>query len=292
MTPNSTRIPMTVRVLVLLTVAVWFLPGDVQAVKPELATAKPEAIHIPKYFYGDKVGSCQTSRLGLEITLEDDFIERKIAEVIGIDWDANHLKRSDSLTVRHEVISLPARYLFAATHAAVASGDGDQIRKAVSLLIRIAEAETILDTMTVEGVRRTGGRCYDGRGVTSARCLAHAPQFAADFGSSYLVPAIFLKSNMSDFERETVNEYAHQLYQRYIKSWADDARSAVGFYQYANAGIGELIYSAWIEDKELAAAAFNKMFQDIDNKFFDDGYINNNSFRGVRGFWYHTYGVN
>ncbi|MCY4590706.1 MAG: hypothetical protein OXE86_09115 [Alphaproteobacteria bacterium] len=283
---------MTVRVLVLLTVAVWFLPGDVQAVKPELATAKPEAIHIPKYFYGDKVGSCQTSRLGLEITLEDDFIERKIAEVIGIDWDANHLKRSDSLTVRHEVISLPARYLFAATHAAVASGDGDQIRKAVSLLIRIAEAETILDTMTVEGVRRTGGRCYDGRGVTSARCLAHAPQFAADFGSSYLVPAIFLKSNMSDFERETVNEYAHQLYQRYIKSWADDARSAVGFYQYANAGIGELIYSAWIEDKELAAAAFNKMFQDIDNKFFDDGYINNNSFRGVRGFWYHTYGVN
>ena len=156
------------RVLALLTAAFWLLPGDVQAVKPELAAAKPEAIHIPKYFYGDKVGSCQTSRLGLEITLEDDFIEQKIAEVIGFDWDADHLKRSDSLTVRHEAISFPARYLFAATHMAVATGDADQIRKAVSLLIRIAEAETILDTMTVEGVRRTGGRCYDGKGVTSA----------------------------------------------------------------------------------------------------------------------------
>ena len=97
---------------------------------------------------------------------------------------------------------------------------------------------------------------------------------------------------MSDLQRETVNDYAHQLYRRYIKRWAEDARKGVGFYQYANAGIGELIYAAWIEDKELAAATFNKIFQDIDDKFFDDGYINNNSFRGVRGFWYHTYGVN
>ncbi len=284
------------RAIPLLAAAVCALPACVQTagtVSPELATADPASIRIPGYFYGDRIGACDTSRQGLEMTLEDDFVEGKIAEVIGYDWDADHHKRSDSLTVRHEAISYPARYLFAATHTAVKTGDPDQIRKAVSLVVRIAQAETILDTMTVEEARRAGGRCYAGKGVTSAACHVHAPQFAADFGSSYLVSAIFLRPEMSESQRDTVNRYAQRLYRRYIQPWAAGARrNAYGFNQYANGGIGELAYAAWTGNKELAALTFNRMFQDIDNKFFADGYIDNNSFRGVRGFWYHTYGVN
>ncbi len=284
------------RAVPLLAMVICTLPACVQTAKtvsPGLTTVDSASLHIPKYFYGDRIGACDTSRLGLEMTLEDDFVEGKIAEVIGYDWDADHLKRSDSLTVHHEAISYPARYLFAATHTAVKTGDPDQIRKAVSLVVQIAQAETILDTMTVEEVRRSGGRCYDGKGVTSARCHAHAPQFAAGFGSSYLVPAIFLRTEMNDSERAIVDDYAHRLYGRYIRPWAEAARrDDRGFYQYANQGIGELVYAAWTEDKELATRTFARIFQDIDKKFFPDGYIDNNSFRGVRGFWYHTYGVN
>ena len=162
----------------------------------------------------------------------------------------------------------------------------------MSLLVRIAQAETILDTMTLNDVKRLDGRCYDDVGNTSAGCHAHTPQFAADFGNNYLVSAIFLKSGMSASQREVVDTYARRLYSRYIRPWAANSRNGSGFYQYANAGIGELIYAAWTEDEGLAVTAFRRTFRDIDNKFFTDGYIDNNSFRGVRGFWYHTYGVN
>ena len=45
----------------------------------------------------------------------------------------------------------------------------------------------------------------------------------------------------------------------------------------------------------MTVVSLNKrcqIFQNIDTVFLDDGYIKGSSFRGVRGFWYHTYGVN
>ena len=34
------------------------------------------------------------------------------------------------------------------------------------------------------------------------------------------------------------------------------------------------------------------LFYQIDKLFYEDGYINNNSFRGFRDLWYHSYGLN
>ena len=93
-------------------------------------------------------------------------------------------------------------------------------------------------------------------------------------------------------QRRIVDNYTRKLHRRYIKPWYAGARRGRGFFQMANGGIGELAYAAWSEDKRLASKTFKRMFKDIRSRFFKDGYINNNSFRGVRGFWYHTYGVN
>ena len=60
----------------------------------------------------------------------------------------------------------------------------------------------------------------------------------------------------------------------------------------ANGLTGILIYSSWKEDDKLAAKTINKVFNMIDDLFYEDGYINNNSFRGYRGQWYHSYGLN
>ena len=68
---------------------------------------------------------------------------------IGYDWGTDHQGNSDSLTVRHERISHPARMLFAATHHALSNDDPDQIREAVSIVVGIARADTILNTITV-----------------------------------------------------------------------------------------------------------------------------------------------
>ena len=102
-----------------------------------------------------------------------------------------------------------------------------------------------------------------------------------------------LKSRMRSSERAVVDNYAKKLHRKYIKPWyAESRRSDSGFYQMANGGISELAYAAWRKDKRLASTTFKRIFRDMNRLFYKDGYINNNSFRGVRGFWYHTYGVN
>ena len=52
-----------------------------------------------------------------------------------------------------------------------------------------------------------------------------------------------------------------------------------------------LVYAYLKNDSRLAQQTLNQIFQNIDT-VLDDGYISKSSFRGVRGFWYHTYGVN
>jgi hypothetical protein len=59
----------------------------------------------------------------------------------------------------------------------------------------------------------------------------------------------------------------------------------------ANGGLSTLIYASWTDDKKLAAKEINHTFKEIDRLFYDDGYINDNSFRGLRGQWYHSYAV-
>ena len=146
--------------------------------------------------------------------------------------------------------------------------------------------------MTVRQVTNIGTKCYEGKGKTSAKCWAHPPPFAAQFAGNYLVAAILLKSKMTDAQRTIVDNYARKLHRKYIKPWYAGARGGREYYQMANGGISELAYAAWSEDKRLASKTFKRMFKDIKGSFYKDGYINNNSFRGVRGFWYHTYGVN
>ena len=203
---------------------------------------------IPTYFYGDQLGHCDLTRRGLVMSLEDEFVRTQIRDVIGYDWDSDHHSNSDSLTVRHERISRPARMLFAASHHALSNADSVQIQEAVSIVVGIARADTILNTMTVRQVKNIGTRCYQGKGKTSAKCWAHAPQFAAQFAGNYLVSAIHLKPHMDEGQRQMVDDYARKLYKKYIKPWyADVRRGGVGFNQLANGRISELANAAWSE---------------------------------------------
>ena len=81
------------------------------------------------------------------------------------------------------------------------------------------------------------------------------------------------------------------MYLKFIQP-AENNIEEQGFYAMANGGLNILAYANWIEDKNLAAKEINLRFQEIDTLFYEDGYINNNSFRGVRAQWYHSYGLN
>ena len=53
-----------------------------------------------------------------------------------------------------------------------------------------------------------------------------------------------------------------------------------------------LAYAAYTQDKNLAYKTFEETYNYIDKRLLEDGFIVNNSFRGVRGYWYHTLGLN
>ena len=81
------------------------------------------------------------------------------------------------------------------------------------------------------------------------------------------------------------------MYKKFLKPFEFKKQDAE-IYQMANGGASTLVYASWTNNKKLAAKEINFRFKEFDKLIYDDGYINNNSFRGYRGQWYHSYGLN
>ncbi|MDC0454997.1 hypothetical protein OAL68_03160 [Candidatus Pelagibacter sp.] len=60
----------------------------------------------------------------------------------------------------------------------------------------------------------------------------------------------------------------------------------------ANGTISALSYLAWKDKPEEVTKWIKKVIKKANRVVYDDGYIHNNSFRGVRDVWYHSKGVN
>jgi triacylglycerol esterase/lipase EstA (alpha/beta hydrolase family) len=122
-------------------------------------------------------------------------------------------------------------------------------------------------------------------------CWYHSYEFAKDVFSLYLISAIWLKDELDEEEFQIVDRYINRMYHKFLKPLINKKQDQ-GFYAMANGGTGILIYSNWSNDKRLAVREINNRLKYIDKVFLEDGYINNNSFRGYRGQWYHSYGLN
>ena len=250
------------------------------------------------YFYSDYVGSVGCTELDDAPNFEAlkkmlGYRVIGIESVVGYDWEKDHTENSNSLNVNHEAISYPARQLFTIAQAARASNDVELIGTSKRLILDIAKADTLSNTTTLAEVKAKGKRCYDGKGNTKAACEFHAPQFAMQFFGNYMVSASLMWPHLSKTERDVLTEYSDRMYKAYVRPIFDSLRKdKTQFSQMANGGIAVLAYAYLKNDSRLAQQTLNQIFQNIDTVFLDDGYIKGSSFRGVRGFWYHTYGVN
>ena len=113
------------------------------------------------------------------------------------------------------------------------------------------------------------------------------------FGANYTVAASMLRNHMSDEEKAITSGYIEKLYQKFSKPlFEKDRNLGKAFKQMANGGIAVLAYGYWKNDTDLILQTFDLIFANIDQVFLNDGYIKESSFRGVRGFWYHSYGTN
>jgi len=232
---------------------------------------KANDIHFPGNFYTTEINSCPA--IG-SASFNRNRAINKVEDLIGYDWPADWKANSDSMTVKHQNITRPIGVLMVATHNAIGNDNQDNIEIAKNLLIDLAKADTLYDSIGFYEVKKKG-RCYAG-GDMHAPCWYHQYEFARGVFSNYMIAALWLN--------------IRKMYKKFVQPM--ELRPAdQGIYQMMNGGTSVLVYSSWTNNKELAAQEINFRFKEMDRLIFEDGYINNNSFRGVRAQWYHSYGL-
>ena len=253
---------------------------------PAQAKVKSKDIIFPKHFYTNQIESCP---LMPDISFDLSFYVKKVESLIGYDWPADWKANSNSMTVKHEKITGPIKIFLAAIHNAISKNDIESINVSKKLLVNLAKEDTLYNSISIEGLKNKP-KCWVNNDPNSP-CWFHQYEFARGVFSNYMIAAVWLKSELNSEEFKIVNRYIIKMYEKFLKP-IEFQEEQSGIYQMANGGTSVLVYSSWINDKNLAADEINFRFKEFNKLIFKDGYINNNSFRGYRAQWYHTYGLN
>lgn len=268
----------------------------------------------PKYFYTDEVNKvCKvkkdtgfySSSLNNDFDLtENEFLFDYLKLMETMSWTKHHDKTSDSLTVDHGMItSRMSKMQIIATEAIINDTLDLQAPKLIELMVGYAENEFIMDSTTemeIKAMQKAGtySRCYaGGKNDEKAVCHAHTAQEAARYAGQFIILAIQVQDYMNYKELTIVSDYIENMYNDYIEPWyvnsgAGNDEIYDGFYHMGHGAISKLAYAHWKNNPVMAENVFEDSFKFIDGLVFDDGYIANNSFRGTRGYWYHSLGLN
>ena len=273
-------------------------------------------IFVPKYFFADSLNkSCLMqgrheqlsfgelhSPLYLNLNREENF--QWMDKLKFYNWKGDHDKRSSSLDVYMEQLTNRMNFLNATLDNAIITKTLDaQAGSAIKLLVAYANNNLILDSTTIPEIlemKKKGvfNRCYKGEGDTKAVCHWHTAQEASRFAGQITIAALKVQPFMDKTSSEIINNYLTTLYKKFSKPWQDHhgkrwrEKTQVGFYQMGNGSFSVLAYAAYTKDKNLANKTFEETYNYISNRLLENGLIVNNSFRGVRGYWYHTLGLN
>ena len=250
------------------------------------AKVKSKDITFPGKYYTKEIKTC--SAIPKDKSFSNKSSIDTVKGVVGFDWSAHHTKYSNSIWVEHKAITTPIKVMIAGTHIAIGDKNQTNINIAKDLLLEIAKTNTLYNSISYKELKKKG-RCWKDNNP-KAPCWYHEYEFAGQWFGNYMISAVMLKSELNKEEFKIVNNYIKKMYKKFLKP-IQFKKNDRGFYAMANGGLSTLVYASWTEDKKLAAKEINHTFKQIDKLFYDDGYINDNSFRGLRGQWYHSYGV-
>ena len=250
------------------------------------AKVKSKDITFPGKYYTKEIKTC--SAIPKDKSFSNKSTIDTVKGVVGFDWSAYHAKYRNSIFVEHKAITTPIKVMIAGTHIAIGDKNQTNINIAKDLLLEIAKASTLYNSISYKELEKKG-RCWKDNNP-KAPCWYHEYEFAGQWFGNYMISAVMLKSELNKEEFKIVNSYIKKMYKKFLKP-IQFKKNDKGFYAMANGGLSTLVYASWTEDKKLAAKEINHTFKQIDKLFYDDGYINDNSFRGLRGQWYHSYGV-
>jgi hypothetical protein len=166
------------------------------------AKIKSKDINFPGKFYSNKIETCMAMP---DTTFELDFYKKRVEGLIGYDWHADHQANSNSLVVNHDNITVPIKVFLAATHNAIGKNEKGNIEIAKKLLVDLAKANTLYDSISIEGLK-SKPKCWANNDPNSP-CWYHEYEFARGVFSNYMIGALWLKSELTKDEFKIVNKY-------------------------------------------------------------------------------------
>ena len=254
-------------------------------VKQSAAESPVAGIVFPKDFFVDDIRGEACHRHAS--TSNFDYQWEYISGLSKIDG-ATFNEEGSSLSVKHGELSKRWANLLDLTYHAAATDDAVQSRRIVDLLVHLAEQETLFSTPKLSELAK--GKCWKD-GNTKAKCPTHTTEHASHYFVAFVYSAIVLREHMSDAEEALIDKYIKRSYRDYIRPVARLLEKGSGFYSFAHNGLGILAYANWSNDTRLAKKEIRRTTQIIFRIVNRKGYIDNNSYRGVRAYWYHTSGV-
>ena len=288
-------------------------------------TAGDPNITMPKYFFTDEINkTCKMkiynsnnfysntnegwaiqngSYLIPKFDLTDQYAYKWLEDLQYYNWKKDHNDRSNSLDVHFRELTNRLEFVNTTLTNSIIDGTMEtQAPLAIDLLMTWAEAGVIMDSTSVKEIQEmreagTFTSCYQGKGNEKAVCHWHTAQEAARYAGQVAIIANMTRPYMNYRHLTITENYLNAMYKKYIQPWyvssgAGDTDIERGFYQMGHGSISVLAYAHWKNNKKLANYAFNSAFNHIDALIMEEGLINNNSFRGVRGYWYHGTALN
>ena len=288
------------------------------------AYAKKNDIIIPKYFFANELtketcplegvhgyGSWGKARWDLDLAITHVSKSKNpelqgnnydhLMELTKYDWNKDHELRSNSIYVNHEEHSNRLALLHGAIVTAIIDNKMEEHGPIIAeVMVAWAEAGVMLSTLTSKEISKlkyegkVDKLCYGGGKAKGDKpCISHRPHEAQIYGATYIQQAYLMRDQFTKKQFKIIDKYIHTLYKKYIRPWAlSELGGPRGFIQMADGTISVLSYLAWKDKPKEVAKWIKKGIGKADRVVYDDGYIHNNSFRGVRDVWYHSQGVN
>lgn len=199
------------------------------------------------------------------------------------------LRRATSLSLEKDAYVANWKTILFSSYAAAASNDTALARKVLDGLGVLASKRRYLDEpqlITMAEANRLPP-CYSAGPNTP--CPHHTPRFVGRMYANLLISTAVLESFLTEADRATVLPWLREGYETFVAP--EISTDQHGIYDFANYGMARLALAALENDMRLARRELSERRQDFIEHIEPSGYIDENSFRGVRGFWYHTYGL-
>ncbi len=171
---------------------------------------------------------------------------------------------------------------------AAAQRDAASADQIISALVDIASHDALMDVPSLASAKRI--KCWNGQDP-NAPCPYHVVQHSGLTAIAMLYSAILLEEYISDEQRRVLDSYFEKLNTKFIAPLSKDLIRGNGLYEFADYGLGVLAYARWTGNTSLAQAELSARRTAFARKISPDGMIKENSYRGYRGYWYHTLGA-